>query len=247
MTGPDQPLVKATGLGVRFGDLTVLDRVDLSVRPGQIVTVIGPNGSGKTTLIRTLLGLVTPSDGTVKRRPGLTIGYVPQSLAVDASLPLTVRRFISLAAPRAGTDEVQAALAEMGVERTSERAVQSLSGGEQKRVLLAQAILRRPDLLVLDEPGAGVDVAGQGELYELIRRIRDRSGLGVLLVSHDLHLVMAAADLVVCLNHHVCCTGHPETVSRDPEYLSLFGAAAGTLALYRHDHDHHHGLDGDPQ
>jgi zinc transport system ATP-binding protein len=200
------------------------------------VTLVGPNGAGKTTLLRILLGLQRPSAGSAWRRPGLRIGYLPQRLAIDETLPLTVRRLLALAGP-AGKERIDAALAEVGAKPLASMPVQALSGGELQRVLLARALLREPDLLVLDEPVQGVDVTGQGELYALIRHIRDRRGCGVLLVSHDLHLVMAASDEVVCLNRHVCCSGHPETVTRHPAYRALFGDA---IAVYAHHHDHVH-------
>jgi zinc transport system ATP-binding protein len=223
-------------VSLAFGRRLVLDRVSLEVRAGEIVTLVGPNGAGKTSLLRILLGLQRPGAGRVWRAAGLRIGYLPQRLAIDGTLPLTVRRLLALARPAVAA-AIDAALAEVGARALAAQAVQALSGGELQRVLLARALLREPDLLVLDEPVQGVDVAGQGELYALIRRVRDRRGCGVLLVSHDLHLVMAASDEVVCLNHHVCCSGHPEAVSRHPAYRALFGDA---IAVYAHHHDHVH-------
>jgi zinc transport system ATP-binding protein len=232
------PLVDIVGIRVAFGGRVALSEVSLALSPGEIVTVIGPNGAGKTTLLRVVLGLQRPDAGSVQRRPGLCVGYVPQRLAIDETLPLTVRRFLTLVS---GTRRpIKDVLAEVGAPHTSDLPVQTLSGGEFQRVLLARALLREPDLLVLDEPVQGVDIAGQAELFALIRRIRDRRGCGVLLVSHDLHLVMAATDHVICLNHHVCCSGHPEAVSRDPAYRALFGAAIDGFALYAHHHDHRH-------
>ena len=244
-------LIEALGLTVSIKGEAVVDGVDLAVHAGEIVTLIGPNGSGKTTLVRAILGLVEPAQGAVRRRPGIRIGYVPQTMHVDETLPLTVRRFLQLAGPARGGrvtgGRVAEALAEVGAAYVIDGPLQSISGGEMKRVLLAQALLGDPDLLVLDEPTAGVDVTGQEELYTLIREVRRGRGCGVLLVSHDLHLVMAATDRVVCINQHVCCTGHPEAVSRHPEYLSLFGPeAAKALAVYTHDHDHRHHLSGEP-
>ena len=231
-------LVELDAVQVAFGRRVALNDVSLALHPGEIVTVIGPNGAGKTTLLRVALGLQRPDAGQVRRRPGLRIGYVPQRLAVDETLPLTVRRFLALAS-RAGPP-IMTALAEVGAGHALDLPLQTLSGGELQRVLLARALLREPELLVLDEPVQGVDIAGQAELFALIRRIRDTRDCGVLLVSHDLHLVMAATDRVVCLNHHVCCSGHPEAVSRDPAYRALFGAAVEGFALYAHHHDHSH-------
>lgn len=238
-------LLAASGLSVAFGGEPVLDSIDIAVGEGQIVTLIGPNGSGKTTLVRAMLGLIEPDSGSVNRRPGLTIGYVPQRLAIDPTLPLTVGRFLTLNR-RAGRARLLAALDAVGAGAVIDRPVQRVSGGEFQRVLLARALLCEPDLLVLDEPSQGVDVAGQAELYDLIIGLRGGLGCAVLLVSHDLHLVMSATDTVVCLNRHVCCTGRPETITREPAYLELFGPrAADALAVYTHHHDHHHGPGGE--
>ena len=245
MSLPEGRLADIKGLRVEAGGRVILHEVDLAIEPGQIITVIGPNGAGKTTLIRVLLGLMRPSAGRVSVRRGLRIGYMPQRLQVDEVLPLTVRRFLGLAG-RFGRARIAAALGEVGAAALIDQPVQKVSGGELQRVLLARAILREPELLVLDEPAQGVDVAGQGELYQLIARIRKRHGCAVLMVSHDLHLVMEAADSVICLNQHVCCTGHPEAVSRHPEYIKLFGEIETRgLAFYAHDHDHSHGLHGE--
>ena len=224
---------------VRLGGRTVLDRVGLTVQPGRIITVVGPNGAGKSTLVRVVLGLMRPDEGRVERRPGLRVGYVPQRIAVDPVLPLSVRRFLTLGV-KASRARVAAVLEEVGAGALLKSPVQSLSGGELQRVVLARALLRDPELLVLDEPVQGVDVTGQADLYALFNRLRDERGCGILMVSHDLHVVMAATDEVVCLNRHVCCSGHPETVSRHPAYLELFPDAADALAVYTHDHDHRH-------
>lgn len=237
-------LIEASDVEVRFGGNAVLTGANVVVRPGEIVTLIGPNGAGKTSLVRALLGLIKPAKGKVTRRKGLRIGYMPQKLSVDPSLPLTVERFLQLGAARKDAD-IGAALSEAGVGHVMGNPMQGISGGELQRVMLARALLREPDLLVLDEPVQGVDVTGQAELYRLIQDIRKRRGVGVLMVSHDLHVVMAKTDHVVCLNRHVCCAGHPQSVSRHPEFVALFGPdVASTLAVYAHDHDHAHDLDG---
>jgi zinc transport system ATP-binding protein len=241
------PLISLRDVGMGFAGRQVLTSVSLNLHKGEIVTLIGPNGAGKTTLIKLALGLTEPQSGAVTRTPGIRIGYVPQTLTVDAILPLTVGRFLTLAVT-ARRQRVMDMLAMMDVERLYNSQVQSISGGELRRVLLARALLRDVDLLVLDEPMQGVDVVGQAELYRLLGHVRTERGCGILLVSHDLHLVMAATDRVVCLDHHVCCQGAPESVSRDPEFLRLFGAqAARQLAVYSHDltHDHTHGHDHD--
>ena len=231
-------LVELHGIRVAFRRRLALTDVSLTVHAGEIVTVIGPNGAGKTTLLRVVLGLQRPDAGSVVRVPDLRVGYLPQRLSVDDTLPLTAGRFLALVPGRRG--DIAAALAEVGAEHVRDLPLQTLSGGELQRVLLARALLRKPELLVLDEPVQGVDIAGQAALFALIRRIRDERGCGVLLVSHDLHLVMAATDRVVCLNHHICCSGNPEAVTRDPAYRALFGAAADGFAIYAHHHDHSH-------
>jgi zinc transport system ATP-binding protein len=241
---PASALIAATGIGLRYGDRPILDGVDFSVRPGEIVTVIGPNGAGKTTLLKVLLGLIEPDRGRVHRRAGLRLGYLPQRFAPDPILPLTVARLMTLTSRRP-RPAVAAALAETGAGRLIDAAVRTLSGGELQRVLLARALLVDPDLLILDEPVQGVDFAGEAALYELIGTIRRRRGCGVVMVSHDLHVVMAATDRVVCLNRHVCCAGTVEAVGRHPEYVRLFGRrAAEAMAVYTHRHDHAHDASG---
>ncbi len=239
----DDALVQSRRVSVRLGGRWVLEDVDAAVAPGEIVTLIGPNGSGKTTLVRVLLGLQRPDRGRIQRRAGLRIGYVPQRVDVEPTLPLTVAGFLALGS-RGERARAEHALAEVGVARLLDARVQHLSGGEFQRMLLARALLREPDLLVLDEPAQGVDVGGQRELYRLIGRLRDGRNCAVLLVSHDLHLVMAATDRVLCLNGHVCCRGEPAVVSADPEYRRLFGPLDRELAVYTHGHDHHHDVDG---
>ena len=233
-------LASGRDLVVRYGGRAVLDRVSIDVRRREVVSVIGPNGAGKTTAIRALLRLIKPDSGVVHHAPGVVVGYVPQRIEPQELLPLTARRFLAMAGRRARAD-VAAVLDEVGTAALIDRQLSSLSGGEFRRVLLARALLRNPDLLVLDEPIQQVDFAGQLAMHQLIVRLRDRRGCGVLVVSHDLHLVLGATDRVVCINGHVCCAGEPEAVSRHPEYLSLFGPrAAAALAVYTHDPGHRH-------
>ncbi len=236
----DGVLIEAEGIAKKLGDREVLIDASLAVHAGEVVTLIGPNGAGKSTLIRILLGLLKPDRGRVDRRPGLTIGYLPQRFEVDAALPVNVERFLALTGT--GAEGIGEALGEVGLEDSAHKQLHALSGGELRRVLLARALVRKPDLLVLDEPLQGVDVAGQADLYRRIGKARRASGAGVVLVSHDLHLVMAESDRVICLNHHVCCAGRPEAVSRDPQYLALFGP---TVAVYTHSHDHRHDHSGE--
>ncbi|PKP74412.1 MAG: zinc ABC transporter ATP-binding protein ZnuC [Alphaproteobacteria bacterium HGW-Alphaproteobacteria-6] len=233
-------LISAKGLGVRHGGVAVLSGIDFAIAPGEIVTIVGPNGSGKSTLVRALIGLEPAAQGRVTRRAGLGIGYVPQRLHVDAALPMTVRRFLSLPV-RVPDDEAEAALARCGVTGLGPRQMASLSGGQFQRVLLARALLSRPEILILDEPTQGLDQPGVAAFYRLIEETRAETGVAVLLVSHDLHVVMSASDRVICLNGHICCEGAPQVVSAAPEYRALFGfGTGGALALYRHVHDHDH-------
>ena len=239
-----EPLVQLTNVSVSFNGHAVVDRITMAVNAGDVVTVIGPNGSGKTTLIRAILGIQGITGGQLKRRPGLRIGYVPQRLHLQPTLPLSVREFMALTGVKAPACEV--ALARTGVDHLNDASVHHLSGGEMQRLLIARALVRQPDLLVLDEPAQGVDVNGQAALYELIGTLRDELQCGVIMISHDLHLVMSATDQVICLNHHVCCSGHPEQISNDPAFVELFGKhVAESLAVYHHHHNHRHDLHGD--
>ncbi len=239
----DPPLlIDARDITITLQGKPVLDQVELQVRRGEIVTLIGPNGAGKSTLVRVVLGLLKPDRGEVKLAPATRIGYMPQRLHVDPVLPLTVRRFLTLA-QRSRESKLVEVLTEVGAAALLDSALQTLSGGETQRVLLARAMLRNPDLLILDEPVQGVDITGQEELYRLIGQIRERHGCGILMISHDLHMVMSATDRVVCLNRHVCCSGHPDTVRADPSYIALFGNTP-VLMPYNHHHDHSHDAHG---
>ncbi len=239
-----ETLVELDGAGVNRAGRWLVRGVSLSIRKGEILTLIGPNGSGKSTTARMALGVLNPDEGTASRQPGLKVGYVPQKVSIDWTLPLTVERFMRLTGNIARAD-VDAAMERTGVSKLRHDEVRSLSGGEFQRVMLARAIARKPDLLVLDEPLQGVDFSGQIVLYELISKLRNELGCGILLISHDLHVVMAATDQVICLNGHVCCHGTPVAVASSPEYRQLFGdRAVPTLAVYEHHHDHVHLPDG---
>lgn len=232
-------LISTHGLTVRRGNRTILDSVDFHIDRGEIVTFVGPNGSGKTTLLRALIGAI-PSEGQIKRVPNLSIGYVPQKLEIDPSLPLTVMRFLCIP-KRHPLAEVEAALEAGGAGYIAKSSMADLSGGQLQRVLLARAILHKPDLLILDEATQGLDQPGEASFYQQIEDVRTRLGCAVLMVSHDLHVVMAASDRVICLNGHVCCHGTPDIVASAPEYRALFGSGTGgALALYRHQHTHSH-------
>jgi len=243
-TSQPRVIIATKNLSYTIDGKTLLHSVNLEIRAREINTIIGPNGAGKTTLLRLLLNLLTPSTGTITRTPNLKVGYVPQKFNLDKTVPMTVARFMSLK-DNATRKEAFAALEQVDADILLDRQVAELSGGEFQRVVLARAIINEPDMLVLDEPVQGVDYAGEAELYRLIENIRDTIGCAIVLVSHDLHVVMAASDHIICLNQHVCCSGIPEKVAMDPEYRRLFGPdAAGAFALYHHEHDHHHNISG---
>ncbi|NIZ14312.1 metal ABC transporter ATP-binding protein [Phaeobacter sp. HF9A] len=233
-------LVTLQDASIRHSGAPVLEHVDFHIDKGEIVTILGPNGSGKSTLLRSIIGALSLSSGSLHRAPGLRIGYVPQKLHIDPTLPLTVRRFLSLPT-RISDKEARAALQEAGVPDLGAQQMTQLSGGQFQRVLLARALLRNPDLLILDEATQGLDQNGSAAFYEKIESVRAQVGCAVLMVSHELHVVMAASDRVICLNGHICCEGAPAHVASAPEYRALFGSGThGTLALYRHEHDHSH-------
>ncbi len=237
---PADSLVRVENVSMAFAGRSVINNVSFAVNPGEITTLIGPNGSGKSTLVRLLLGLLQPDSGQVHRQQRLSIGYMPQKLHIEPTMPLSVGRFMCLGV-KASEHAVRQVLSDVRAEHLLHSPMQSLSGGESQRVLMARALLRKPRLLVLDEPVQGVDVNGQVELYALIAQIRDRYRCAVFMVSHDLHLVMSSTDRVICLNNHICCSGHPEQVSNDPAFIALFGSkAADQLALYSHKHNHQH-------
>ncbi|PTQ73502.1 metal ABC transporter ATP-binding protein [Celeribacter persicus] len=233
-------LINIDNVTLHLGGRLVLDQVSMTVEPGEIVTIVGPNGSGKSTLMKVVIGALQPESGTVTRQKGLRIGYVPQKLHIDPTLPLTVRRFLSLP-KRVSNDAAHAALADAGVGHLCMRQMTDLSGGQFQRVLLARALLSNPDLLILDEATQGLDQSGSADFYSQIETLRQDKGVAVLMVSHELHVVMSTSDRVICLNGHVCCHGAPEHVASAPEYRALFGTGThGALALYRHDHSHDH-------
>ncbi len=245
---PDpKALISARGVTMWRGSREVLSDINLDVRRGEIVTLIGPNGAGKTTLVRILLGIEQPEQGRIVKPASTRIGYVPQRFEVDSAIPMTVGSFLTLG-EHATQRDIKSALEETGAAKTINQQLSKLSGGETQRVLIARALLRKPNLLILDEPASGVDFTGEADLYDLIDRLRAKHDLGVLLVSHDLHVVMARSDRVICVNVHVCCSGKPEDVSQHAAYARIFGPqAASVLGVYRHHHDHRHDLTGEPK
>lgn len=240
-----KPLIQLKNINVEFAQKTALCNINLNIYPNSIITIVGPNGGGKSTLLKTLLKLQTPTSGEVIYSQNVRIGYVPQKIHLDHSLPITVERFLAL---KKGikTQEILTALEQLSITHLRKHSMQKLSGGEMQRVLLARAILNKPNLLVLDEPTQGVDIAGQAELYQLIHQTQQQLNCAVLMVSHDLHIVMADSKEVLCINQHICCAGTPDVLSNDPTFMRLWGdQLAQNVGFYSHHHNHHHNLHGD--
>ena len=238
-------IISADNISHRFSNRVVLDQVSLEVKKGDFITIIGPNGAGKSTLLKCLMGLITPDQGQIKRKPNSRIGYIPQRMAINPSLPITVARFIELNKSSSSQDTIALGKIDddLGLHDLADKPIHSLSGGEWQRVLLARALKDEPEAIILDEPAQNLDISGQLQFYKTLDAIHQNHGIAILMVSHDLHMVMASTQQVVCLYHHICCSGAPQTVARDPEFAHLFGQdMAKMMAIYQHqhDHDHHH-------
>ncbi len=249
-----KPLITLSDVDYHIGDKKILHGLNVELKAKEIVTIVGPNGAGKTTLLSVALGLLKPTSGKVVRHQidgqDLRIGYVPQSVNRDATLPITVAEFMGLSKSKPSKSTIQQLLDELNLSHLVTAFLSNLSGGELRRVLFARALLNRPHLLVLDEPTAGVDIAGQEAFYHQLNALRERYQFAILMVSHDLHLVMSATDHVICLNQHICCQGKPAQVVDSPQYKALFDKESDTvqdglteLAFYQHEHDHNHNDD----
>ena len=236
-------LIDISKLEVKYGSKKVLQNINLSLNANEIVTIVGPNGSGKTTLFKAIIGSVPLSKGKISIKPNLRIGYVPQQLKEDQTLPITVERFLKLATRN--NNDIEKMIAFFGSENIFREQINSLSGGQMQRVLLARALVNKPEILLLDEATRGLDQPGIAAFYRKIENISKETNCAVLMISHDLHVVMRASDRVICVNGHICCQGTPENVATSPEYQTLFGSNIdGSFALYRHKHDHNHDVMG---
>ena len=239
----ETPLLSANALTLRHQDNTVLDHVSLTLMPRDFITVVGPNGAGKTTLLKCLAGLLTPDSGEITRRDGLKLRYIPQRMQVEPSMPMNVTHFLKL---NNQASNLEATAAEIGITALLQRPLHGLSGGEWQRVLLTRCLMTTPDAIILDEPAQNLDIAGQLQFYALLDSIHKDRGIAIVMVSHDLHMVMASTRRVICLYHHICCSGAPTAVARDPEFIQLFGRnMARMMAVYQHTHDHSHDHDHD--
>ncbi len=231
-------LLVAENLVVTRNGHAILQDVSLTVGMQDFVTIVGPNGAGKSMLLKCLLGFFKPDSGSVKKSNTLPIAYVPQNLDTTATMPITVRRFLTLR-QKVSSADLNLVVKDTGINHLLDRPLQVLSGGEMQRILLARALMNKPQLLVLDEPAQNLDISGQLAFYKLIDSIYNTHKLSILMVSHDLHLVMASTQQVICLYHHVCCSGTPQVITRDPEFISLFGDdMAKMMSMYQHSHDH---------
>lgn len=226
-------LIQLQKINVRIDDRDILKNVDFSIYPKEIVTLIGPNGAGKSTLIKVILGIVKPNSGKIQNHKKLTLAYVPQKFNPSHSLPLRVKDLLQL--EKCDVEVKAEIIRDTGIANLQNSKVQQLSGGERQRVLLARALLRQPELLVLDEPMQGLDIQSEAELYDYVRSLPERYNCSILIVSHDLQWVMQGTQRVVCLNKHICCSGLPESIQQHPEYQAIFGT---NRVLYQHHHDH---------
>lgn len=233
-------LISLNSVTLGYDGKIVLRDIDLTVKRGEIITIVGPNGSGKTSMMRALIGALVPTTGSIVRSRALRLGYVPQKLNIDHSFPITLRRFLSVP-KRINPEQVTEAASLVGMGDFLDQQIATLSGGQFQRALLARAIIDAPDLLLLDEPTQGLDQNGSARFYQLIADLKEKLDCAIVLVSHDLHVVMSASDRVICLNGHICCEGTPSVVLSAPEYRALFGSGTqGALAIYQHQHDHVH-------
>jgi zinc transport system ATP-binding protein len=236
-------LVKLENAGVQRTSKWLVKGISLEVSQGQIVTLIGPNGSGKTTTAKMILNIMSADEGQITRNTN-KMAYVPQKINIDWTMPLRVIDFMKIT-NNLNNNQVLESLTTTGVDKLLYNQIHNLSGGEFQRVLIARAIAKKPDLLVLDEPVQGVDYNGEIALYNLIKKISVNLNCGILLISHDMHFVMSTTDHVVCLNGHICCSGAPSSIVKNPEYIKLFGEHnSETLSYYQHHHDHSHDNDG---
>jgi zinc transport system ATP-binding protein len=229
-------------IGLKINGQKIIDKISLDLNKGEITTLIGPNGGGKTSIARILLGVLRPSSGLIKKDFNIKIGYMPQKIVIDKTIPLTVKDFLILSKNKIIFDErVTSLIKRLKLEKILSEQIHELSGGQMQKVLFLRSIINKPDLLVLDEPTQYMDISATEEFYQIIDEIRKDQKCAILLVSHDLHMVMQKTDFVFCVNQHICCHGEPESVNKNPEYLQLFGDADGGLTVYQHHHNHRHG------
>ena len=233
-------LISAKNVSVLKHQKSILDNIDIQINKNDFITIIGPNGAGKTMLLKCLMGFYKPTSGRIERKEKLKIGYMPQSISIINTMPITVKDFITV---RKEYDDISLnkVITEVNIGEIVYKQLSVLSGGEMQRVLLARSLLNNPDLLILDEPAQNLDISGQLNFYKLIQEIYSKRDISILMVSHDLHLVMVSTKKVLCLYKHICCSGEPQQIAKDPEFLSMFGKdMANMMSIYQHSHDHNH-------
>lgn len=233
-------LITASNITVNRGETKILDNVSLTIGQSEFITILGPNGGGKSMLLKCLMGFYIPDNGTITRKRHLQIGYVPQQFTSEQTMPISVGQFLRLR-KKVSAEELETITAETNIEALVNKPLNILSGGELQRILVARALIGAPDLLILDEPAQNLDISGQLAFYKLLSEIYEKRSFSILMVSHDLHMVMATTKKVICLFHHVCCSGEPQVVTKDPEFITLFGNdMAEMMAVYQHGHNHSH-------
>jgi zinc transport system ATP-binding protein len=233
-------LITANHLNVIRQGKHILKDVSLSIKPNEFITIIGPNGAGKSMLLKCLMGFYKPDEGNVTQKKGLKVGYVPQRFIPDPTMPITAKRFLKIK-KKVKPDDLDQIIHDTNLENILEKPISILSGGEFQRVLLARSLLDHPEIIILDEPAQNLDISGQISFYKLLERVYHERSLSILMVSHDLHMVMASTNQVICLYHHICCSGQPNMVTKDPKFISLFGhEMANMMAMYQHHHSHTH-------
>ncbi len=236
-----QVLASLENISLKLNDQQILKGINLKIKKGEITTLIGPNGGGKTSIARILIGILTPTSGKVFIQKNSKIGYIPQKLEIEKTIPLRVIDFLKLSASNDATEQLMTITKKLNIENILQKSLHQISGGQMQKTLLAKALMNNPDILVLDEPTSNMDISAQAEFYDLLEEIRKKQHCAILLISHDLHIVMQKTNQVICVNHHICCEGNPESINNHPEYLSLFGQQkVNNIAIYPHHHDHQH-------
>jgi zinc transport system ATP-binding protein len=238
--GANNMIAKLENIGLKINKNSILKDINLELKKGEITTLIGPNGGGKTSIARILLGLLNPTNGKVIKDPGLKIGYMPQRIEIEKTIPLTALDFLLLfCLDKKLNQDLKNLIEKLGIKKILNHQLYDLSGGQLQKVLFLSSIINKPNLIVLDEPTQYMDINATQDFYKVVDEVRKTNNCAVLLISHDLHMVMQKTDFVFCVNHHICCHGTPESVNQHPEYISLFGQK-GQLTIYQHHHDHQH-------
>lgn len=230
------PLIEFKSLSKRFGNHKVVEGVSFKLNKGEITTLIGQNGVGKTTLAKIILGLEPYDSGELIIAKDLRIGYVPQSLDLSFAIPITVKGLLEILSQHKTISEDFALSYFLDFEEIKNKDISEISGGQLQKVLLAGTIMSKPDLIILDEPTQYLDVASQQEFYKTLVELKNKFGITIFIISHDLFTVMKNSDQVICLNGHVCCSGKPTDIDSNSDFKN----ALSEIGVYIHTHDHKH-------